>query len=591
MGTNTLQTTYANGGIIDASHPNEITQAIIDSFVGRDSAGSPAAGKSLGTVAIPWGTAYLNNLVLDGSSVDTALLTAPKNRIVSGATRSTSNQPQFITPNGAAASFTLDGATTNLVLDVNATVAVVSTDITKSSLTLGPSTTETCLVNSTDAADQESTRTWGEYGSELETLPVNTMGAEMQAFIGQYQVMSHGSEYFLGFIKSATEITNCRRGYFTNSTGTPTNRDVLTNNDVITVLSTGWVFVEDNGTTVDVTYTTPIRSYTAPGGPSTGDYWYDMANQTWKRYDGATFIIIDRTLVGVVGIDSANCVVARSFDFYHKASNLNTVELEILSTSVVQFKNNGAMVDIYGSSFKYDLNHENFNITTDLAVAADMYNATEQASTDYYMYLSDEGETFISDISPYYSADLGGIYTHPHNPWRCVGEAINDSSSDIIAAGMWPYNSDASLSVEELSFYTYAGNGSSNTYVPYFTNVVKNTAGYLGTSINDSTSGCIITGRKKFIISISFSFAYAGGGGWAGVSKNGVLTSYLTNDAVQDGLRVAVSNSPSANSVITSAGNAEVGRDDVIAVHTDTTSGGSASGYNYMMTATLTPTK
>jgi hypothetical protein len=86
-----------------------------------------------------------------------------------------------------------------------------------------------------------------------------------------------------------------------------------------------------------------------------------------------------------------------------------------------------------------------------------MYNATEQASTMYYLYISDEGETIISDISPYFRAELRGEY-HPHNPWRCVGLAFNDGSSDIRSAGGVSANSTSYSKAN-------AWNGFGSTYV------------------------------------------------------------------------------------------------------------------------------
>lgn len=433
MSTNTLNTSYTNGEIIDASSINELTQSLLGEIVGRNATGVPTSGQSIGSLALPWGNAYINNLILNGSAVDASLLTAPKNRIVSGKTRSASNQPQFIKPNGAAASFLLETATTNLVLDIGGSAVTYTTDITKSGLTVGPSTTATCLVNDTSAADQESTRTWGEKGAEKESITVNTMGAEFQAFIGSWQIMLHGSEYFIGYIKSATEITNCYRGWFTDSSGAPINRDVFSNNDTITVISTGWVFAEDDAGTIDVSYTTPVQAFTAPTSPATGDYWLDLANQIWKRYDGASWQIVNRTLIGIVGIDSSNCVCARSFDFYFDtAKKENTIDLEVLSTEIVETKNQNSKANVFGKNFVFGFTKTNWNITTNLAPAADMHNATEQSSTMYYTYLSDEGKPIISDIVPQYRLDLGGIWVHPNNPWLSVGKFFNDSSSDIL---------------------------------------------------------------------------------------------------------------------------------------------------------------
>jgi hypothetical protein len=108
MGLGTLTNRAAGQTILDTFF-NDIHSALNGDLVGRSSAGVATSGQNLGTNAVPWGSAYITSLILGGSAVDTSLLTAPKNRIVSGRTRSASNQPQFITPNGAAASFTLKG--------------------------------------------------------------------------------------------------------------------------------------------------------------------------------------------------------------------------------------------------------------------------------------------------------------------------------------------------------------------------------------------------------------------------------------------------------------------------------------------------
>ena len=108
-----------------------------------------------------WGTGYFNSIVLNGAALDATQITAPANRIVSGQSRSTSDQPSYVVANGSAATVSIKGNTTNLVFDVNGSSVTCSTDINITSLTTAPSSNNTCLVNDADAADQESTRYWG----------------------------------------------------------------------------------------------------------------------------------------------------------------------------------------------------------------------------------------------------------------------------------------------------------------------------------------------------------------------------------------------------------------------------------------------
>lgn len=439
MGVNTL-TDRANGETILDTFFNDIHDAMNGSFVGRNTSGVATSGQDLGTTAIPWGVIRGASLVLSGSAVDTSQITSPQNRLVSGKVRTTSNQPAFITPNGAAASFIVYGSATNLVYDVNSTQVTISTDITKSSLTTAPAANNTCLVNDTAAADQEDTKTWGEIDHpQGKKITIDTVGSEISALVGKWAAFSIagvGTEYMLAFVESATTLSNCKRGFFYGSTLNPVNRTGFSNNDTITLLSLGWVFAEDNGTTIDVSYRNPTWSFTSPSSPATGDYWYDLANNTWYRYDGATFQIIDRTLIGMVILDTANCIGARCIDFYANHSDELDMMISVSTNSVVRSIGIDKTVTVMGNRFLFPTSQLSWDITTDLATSVDMYNATEQSSTIYYLYIKDTGDTVISDISPYHRPDLKGKY-HPHNPWRCVGEAKNDGSSNFVIAGSW----------------------------------------------------------------------------------------------------------------------------------------------------------
>lgn len=432
MGVNTLNNRSAGQTIVETFW-NDIHTSLNGDLVGRNATGVPTAGQNLGTVSVPWGTVRANTLVLNGAVVDTSQITAPPNRVISGAKRSTSNQPQFITPNGASLSFTVEGTPTSLVFDVNGTEVTISADIVKSSLTAAPGSGNTALVNDTEAADQHDTRLWGE-AQHRKTITIDTVGANISALVGKFAgfMLDNGSEteYFVAYVKSATELAFCQRGFFYDSSGNPKNRIVFSNNDTITLLKMGYIFAEDDAATIDVTYNPVSYSTEAPSSPSTGDYWYDLANQVWKRYDGAQFNIIDRTLIGMFVNNTTACVGARCVDFFAAYKPANGMVIEKQSTEIARAAHPNTMVSVAGRDIYFGTYLPTWNITTDLAGSTDMYSATEQASRVYYLYVKDTGETVISDISPYFRGDLYGEY-HPHNPWRCVGLAYNDSASDI----------------------------------------------------------------------------------------------------------------------------------------------------------------
>lgn len=431
MSTNTLTNRAAGQTILD-SFFNDVHAALNQQLVGRNASGVPTSGQELGTVAIPWGTIRSNAIVVGGQTLDPSLTTSPQNVVSSGVTRSSSNQPAFLDPDGSALTVVLDATPTAFVYDVNGTSVSIAADITKTGLTAAPGSNNTALINDADAADQADTRTWGEY-THSKTLTVDAMGTEITALVGKYAAFSLAgttTEYFIGLVKSATEITNCFRGFFYDSSGNPVKRAAFSDNDVLTLLKLGFVFVENDGATVDVSYVNPTWSFTSPSAPVTGEYWYDMANNVWKRYDGASFVIINRTLVGYIANSTTACVGARCVDFYKRYDDNKSVDLEIQSTEIVRASNSKAFVNVLGVNQYFELSKPTWNITTDLAASADMYDATEQASRNYYLYLTDTGDTVMSDMEPYWRPELRGKY-HPHNPWRAVGIAFNNASSNI----------------------------------------------------------------------------------------------------------------------------------------------------------------
>jgi len=492
MATNTLSPRATGETILDTFF-NDFNTALNSDFVGRNSSGVPTASQNLGTVAIPWGTVRANSIVANGTTIDPELIAVPQNSIISGKKRSTSNQPAFITPNGGALTAIIAMTATDLVFDVNGTTVTGVADVTLSGLTAAPGSNNTALVNNVAAADQSDTRMWGEE-FHRRGITIGTIGTEITSLNGKwaaFKVNNGGSnEYFMAFVDTTNnQLIKARRGYFYDSALAPINRIVFSNTDVITLMKLGWVFLQSNGTTAEVSYTNPVWSINSPSGPATGDYWYDLANNTWKRYDGASFQIINRTLIGLVIMDSTNCVAARSYDFYKNHRPENNIRLEVQTTEIVRAAHSNVKVFVNGNLIQYGQYLPTWNITTDLAGSTDMYDAAEQASRHYFMYLKDTGDEVISDIEPYYRADLNGLWYHPHNPWRAVGIAFNNTGSNITNGGGIqqgvPNGGIASL-------HTGNGWGSTNTkFRRYTTEILIDAKGLILTSVSASLGGSL----------------------------------------------------------------------------------------------------
>ena len=526
MGVNTLNNRAA-GETIVANFFNDIHQAANGDFVGRNSSGVPTAGQNLGTAGLPWGTVRADTLILSGQAVDTSSIVAPANRIVSGKTRATagSNLPQFLAPaGGASLQFVVDGSPTNLVLVINGASVTISTDITKSSLTAAPSTNNTCLVNDTTAADQYDTKFWGsEY--HFKDLTVDSMGSEITALVGKwaaFKIAGVTDEYMLAYVESATKLSKCMRGFFYDSTLAPVKATGFSNNDTISLMKLTWVFAENDASTIDVTYNNPAWGFAAPGSPVTGDYWYDTGNNQWKRYDGSSFQVINRTFVGWVIQDTAGCVAARSYDFYADYKADNSLVLEVSTSEIVKAQNIQSSVNVAGTTINYGHDLPNWNITTDLAATTDMFDATEQASRTYFLFVKQNGDTIIRDIFPYFRGEFYGWY-HPYNTWRCVGLLHNDASSDVVGV------SEADEARGDLTEARGGnGHGSTNTFTRRYTTLYARSG-----VIRDSDSASLGT---QFVVAWPGIYEVgavdrAGGALTFGITRNGDGTVALSSNS------------------------------------------------------------
>jgi len=427
MGTNSLIDKTDPHDIVAADW-NEIHTALAGDFTGRKKVGATSAAASnqkLGTQALPWGEAHVGSLFVGGTLIDFGNLgTGADNGVISSATRTTSGQPDFLRADGTAATVTVLGATTALSFNVDGQGTVINTDIAVASLTTAPSTNNTCLINDTGLSDQHWTI---RHGEGTLTINVDAAGSEITDRVGQFASFAAPSgEIFYGFIKSATEIVQCSRGFYLDSTGTEPTRETLADNDTLTLMATNWIFAENNGTTVTFTDVSPIVSHTEPASPALNDYWFDVEANTWKRYNGSDFEQINRVLVGYAVCDGTGCVGARSADYAKAYADTMFLELEGMSSTQIKTKNEVGTLSVFANTLNY-VTSMVWDITTDLEAGL-----TEASSTLYYLYVTENGDSKISTTPPYQKQQTLKGYYHPHQSWRCVGVAYNDSSSNFV---------------------------------------------------------------------------------------------------------------------------------------------------------------
>lgn len=360
------------------------------------------------------------------------------NRISSGKTSSLSSQMRALIPSGTTTSITLDGAPTNFVYYVNDNQYSITADLTVTGLSAAPSSNATASIADAQAGDNQFSEFLGEYGTQIN---ISAAGSEFASRVGQYVGLgiNNGSatEYMIGYINSTTAITRAMRGCFINQSNAVVPRIRFTSGDSVTLLRLAWLFA-NTSSSIAVTYTTPTFSESEPSAPSTGDYWFDFANDTWKTYNSVTWVAANATLIGMTLQTSAACVAARTFDQFTSALDTNTIELEWESNSQVRVKDAFASVNVFGAQISYGMRR----LTWDMASHLES-GLTEQASTYYYFYVNENGGPVISDKVPLdLKGSRRGLY-HPQETWRCVGCAFNDASSNLDQSTIYTFEAKA----------------------------------------------------------------------------------------------------------------------------------------------------
>lgn len=359
----------------------------------------------------------------------------PPNRIASCATSLRSSQPLALIPNGAAASLTLAATAIPFVYYIGGVRYEASADVVLTGLGLAPSSTNTATANlpntALDTAATQQTKFIGQYGT---TLYVDAMGAEVSSRVGQIAAFKAGSsEYFLAYIKSTTELTNCVRGCFWNSSSAAVPAEAIADNETLTLLRLTWVFINTDGDLV-VSYTNPVIGGNQPSTPATGDYWYDTSVDQWKIYNSVAYVDAQALLIGICAQDTANCVAARTFDTYGAFSNVNNIAIDRNSATQAKVRQIGGEISVYGTGLRFGNHRPVWDITSHLDTGL-----VEASNTYYYCYIKETGATVLSDQAPTDRRDLQGLY-HPTEAWRCVGWIWNDTSSDFLAGGTQSFN-------------------------------------------------------------------------------------------------------------------------------------------------------
>lgn len=399
---------------------------------------------------------------------------------------------------GANGTAKLDLTLAALVYYVNGTRYQQNSTVNVTGFSAAPAANNTMLVNGVQFTAQQFTQYYGEHGT---VIPVDTVGSEITAVAGTLQTFrlvnsSAQTEYFLGTYLIdpilGPVVRMARRGNFFDYQLVPIPRRSFSDNNVLTLQKTAWLFIGTNGA-VTASYNTPTWSLAAPAGPSIGDYWYDLSDTNWHVYGPSGWSLANSVLVGMVVIDSSgNVVAARTADRYQNYQNTNEINIEVnpTSTTVIQQVGYGGRISVYGNILRYGFRNQTWgssNVEGGGGLAA---------STTYYVYLEDDGTPWLSTIAPHdRRGDLGGFY-HPSWAWRSLGYVTTTAGSVFDPTNLVSFSTTADREFYKQAKGTAAGQILTTNAVG---EEVWTTGGILGNT-NGSAPG---TGQVGEILTVS----------------------------------------------------------------------------------------
>lgn len=372
----------------------------------------------------------INTLINSGS-------TNPPSVVLTGKV-GTYQQPVYLQAKGSGASVDVLGTATDLAYQVDGTPCSIITD---TNLALAVAVSDTSTLS----------------GNLAKGVQDFTLAAPVAAATGRFhtlKVVNGGdTEYMFAFLHSSTVVRHSLRGFFFDSSSAAITEKTLAAGNTVTVLKTHWIFAKSD-LTVTSTTNQPSVASVAPSGPSNGDYWYDLANNTWKTYNGASWVVANACLIGLAACDTTNCVVARSADFYKSFSDIADMKL-VLKSSTEVYSECGFNISVYGSNLRSPLGSP---ANLKWIMPTNIFSGeSEGASKKYFIYVGIDGATYLSEVIPLDRRyDLKGWY-HPHYPLRCFGYAYNDGSSNFSRVQhniMDPYSANSATYTNATSSYT-----------------------------------------------------------------------------------------------------------------------------------------
>lgn len=359
---------------------------------------------------------WLLNLIYQWLGYFDDLVPDRDNGVLAGAAK-TSGFPQFLSAGATTQKFSILGATTPLELKIDDEYYKLEADLLSADLALAPSTLNTATANDGDGS--APTCYWGEYGGRIDL--VATPGANIEA-------TEPNVEAFM--ISNGANDEICLARYTTTSVGDPgyhlmplirgvcgTDRQPITSaSTTITLLKAHWIFLNSDMTTIKTTPNYPSWDTSAPGSPSTDDFWYNRLLRSWARYNGSTWVYEGYMYLGFAVCDDTYCIGVHCEDFigidwdelleYKKMANDRYASNDYLRVQ------GPGRVNVAGNII---------HLPAETVLDTNSPGETGNGGYPwYYVYLKPDG-TFITSPKGPRKMDARKGWYHPSEYWRCIG--------------------------------------------------------------------------------------------------------------------------------------------------------------------------
>lgn len=404
----------ATSGTITTFGSTTGTITTLNSTTGNITTLNSTTANISGNASVTGNATITGNVVHGTDLISIDDIKSEKFKILSGYSK-TSGYPRFLAlTTGTNCKVDTNTGSNPLYLVINGSTVTVSADLTVSSIAIAPGSNNTVLVNDTAYADQVFTKTEGEFGSTW--ITIDTEGSEVVSLSGTVQCFKHGAgpEYFIGYVDTTAHKINAFKRGIGGSL-----REIMANNDAITLMKATYIFVGSDGTTTYQTTKYPTFSATAPSG-ATGEWWFDLTKNVWKKYSGS-WVQTNAVFLGYAISDSTGVVAVEMVDYDKAWSDKADYTLEYVDAGTIRV--NIRELSVAGTTIIREGFGENVTFSN-------LDTGAEASSTLYYVYVKPTGAIELSLQCPRPKGKLKGLYK-PHDYHRCIGTIYNDGSSNL----------------------------------------------------------------------------------------------------------------------------------------------------------------